>query len=260
MRPRLIPVLLLDRDRRLVKTVGFGQRTYIGDPFNVIRLFNEKEVDEIVVLDIDATVDGRKPDHAFVRDLATECFIPLAFGGGLHDMATCEALGKIGVEKFVIGSAASEPSFLTSLSRNFGAQAVVGCVDVCGAGDIMRVAIRSGRDELVHTPIDYARLLQDSGCGEIVVQSVGRDGTRDGYDLNLISRLADELSVPIIALGGAGTYDHLKAALQAGASAAASGSAFSFIGRLRAVLINYPSPATIDDMAASTPAPRDARP
>jgi imidazole glycerol-phosphate synthase subunit HisF len=250
MRPRLIPVLLLDRNRRLVKTVGFGERTYIGDPFNVIRLFNEKEVDEIVVLDIDATVDGRQPDFAFVRDLATECFIPLAFGGGLRDMATCEALGKIGVEKFVIGAAATDPEFLNQLSRNFGAQAVVGCVDVRGSGANARVVTRSGRDDVKRNPSEYARFLQDSGCGELVLQSVDRDGARTGYDLNLITRLTAELSVPVIALGGAGTYDHLEAALQAGASAAASGSAFSFIGRLRAVLVNYPSPTEIDQMAA----------
>jgi imidazole glycerol-phosphate synthase subunit HisF len=259
MRPRLIPVLLLDRHRRLVKTVGFGERTYIGDPFNVIRLFNEKEVDEIVVLDIDATIDDRTPDASFVRDLATECFIPLAFGGGLKDMATCEKLAKIGVEKFVIGSATHDPGFVNQMSQNFGTQAVVGCVDVRGSGASAAVVTRSGQHVVARNPSEQSRFLQDNGCGEIIVQSVDRDGMRTGYDLELVSQLAHKLSVPVIALGGAGSYDHLDAALKAGASAAASGSAFSFIGRLRAVLVNYPSPSAIDKMAGGTRPQRGAR-
>lgn len=256
MRARLIPVLLLDRNRRLVKTVGFGERTYIGDPFNVVRLFNEKEVDEIVVLDIDATMDNRKPDHAFIRDLATECFIPLAFGGGLQDMETCETLAKIGVEKFVIGTAGNDAVFLNQLSRNFGAQAVVGCVDVRGSGAAAHVVTRAGQHVAGRHPSEYARFLQGNGCGEIILQSVDRDGARTGYDLAMIAKLSGELSVPVIALGGAGTYDHLEPALLAGASAAASGSTFCFIGRLRAVLVNYPTPAAIDKMAAGKRVPR----
>ena len=232
-----------------MKTVAFGERTYIGDPFNVIRLFNEKEVDEIVVLDIDATVDGRQPDAGFLKELATECFIPLAYGGGLRDVASCEPLAQVGIEKFVIGSAAGDANFLSALSRNFGAQAVVGCVDVRSPGGSAAAYSMSGRSALGINAQDQARRLQDLGCGEIIVQSIDRDGNRSGYDLELIKSVSAALSIPVIALGGAGTYEHLYEALRAGASAAASASAFCFIGRLRAVLINYPAPRDIEHFA-----------
>lgn len=249
MRPRLIPVLTLDRQRRVVKTVAFGDRTYIGDPFNIIRLFNEKEVDEIVVLDIDATEDGRSPDSGFVQELATECFIPLSYGGGLRDFATCEALARLGVEKFVIGTGATDTQFVSGLSRIFGAQAVVGCIDVRTVSGSNRVHVRSGREMLPQSPLEYARRLADAGCGEIILQSIDRDGRRSGCDLTLIRALSEALTVPLIGLGGSGTYDHLVEVLQSGAAAAASGSAFAFIGRLRAVLVTYPAPTYIDAIA-----------
>jgi len=241
LRPRLIPVLLVDRDRRLVKTVGFGERTYVGDPFNVIRLFNEKEVDEICVLDIDATVDGRAPDLGFVSELASECFMPLSYGGGLASLEPCQALATAGVEKFVIGSA--DPDLLGRMAAVFGRQAVVGCVDYRETGGRAVAYVRSGIVSLGRDPLDQARALAAAGAGEIILQSIDRDGSRSGMDLARIGRTANDLSVPLVALGGAGETAHLFAALEAGASAAASGSAFTFIGRLRAVLITYPDPA-----------------
>ncbi len=249
MRPRLIPVLSLDSRRRVVKTVGFDTRTYIGDPFNVLRLFNEKAVDEIVVLDIDATTDGRSPDPGFIAELASECFMPLAYGGGLQDVATCETLARLGVEKFVIGSAATQPGFIAAMSRCFGAQAVVSCVDARGAGLMAQAVVRSGRQALQVSALDHAKWLQDSGCGEIILQSVDRDGARSGYDIELISTMSRSLSVPLIALGGAGGQDHLFEALAAGASASASASAFVFYGSLRAVLITYPSAEDVNRMS-----------
>jgi cyclase len=253
-RPRLIPVLLLDRRKRLVKTVAFGERTYIGDPFNVLRIFNEKEVDEIVVLDIDATPDGRGPDLGFIGELASECFMPLAYGGGLTTAAQCEALNRAGVEKFVIGAAASAPPFIAELARTFGSQAIVGCVDVRGRGTAAAVVTRSGRERQPLGVADYALQLQQAGAGEVLLQSVDFDGARTGYDLELIRDIAARLSVPLIALGGAGEVAHLGAALAAGASAAASGSAFCFIGRRRAVLVTYPTGREVTDaaLAAST--------
>jgi cyclase len=247
-RPRLIPVLLVDRDRRLVKTVGFGERTYVGDPFNVIRLFNEKEVDEICVLDIDATVDGRAPDLGFVGELASECFMPLSYGGGLTSLEPCQALAAAGVEKFVIGSAAGDRALIGRMAAVFGQQAVVGCVDYRGAGGAAIACARSGKTSLGRDPLDHARFLVAAGAGEIILQSIDRDGRRSGMDLEQIARMSPALPVPLVALGGAGETSHLLAALGAGASAAASGSAFSFIGRLRAVLITYPGPA---ELAAS---------
>jgi cyclase len=248
-RPRLIPVLLVDRDRRLVKTVGFGERTYIGDPFNVMRLFNEKEVDEICVLDIDAAVDGRGPDIGFVSELASECFMPLGYGGGLTALGPCEALATAGVEKFVIGSAAGDAALIGEMAAVFGQQAVVGCVDYrSGPGGTAACYARSGRAPFGRDPLAHARALVEAGAGEIILQSIDRDGARAGMDLATIAATAAALPVPLIALGGAGETAHLLAALAAGASAAASGSAFSFIGRLRAVLISYPDAA---ELAAS---------
>lgn len=246
MRKRLIPVLLLDADRRLVKTVRFGERTYIGDPFNVLRLFNEKEVDEMVVLDIDAGPQGRAPDFGFLRELASECFMPLAYGGGIAEMAHCELLNRIGVEKFVFGHAAFSEGLVAAASRDLGSQAVVACLDVLGSGAAARCVTRSGHMKHDVHPLEQALALQQAGVGEIIVQSVDRDGTREGMDLSLIDSLAHRLEVPVVALGGAGDLRHLAQALRSGASAVASGSAFSFIGRLRAVLVTYPSRREVD--------------
>lgn len=238
MNSRIIPVLLLDRDRRLVKTVRFRERVYIGDPFNVVRLFNEKEVDEICVLDIDATREGRRPDFDFLRELASECFMPLSYGGGITSLSDCERLNRDGVEKFVLGNGGFDDALVAQLSRNFGAQAVVACVDVAGSGKGAHCINTKGRTDL--EPLDYCKRLEQAGVGEIILQSVECDGSRAGYDFELISRIAPKLGVPLIALGGAGNHSHLSMALRAGANAAASGSVFCFIGRLRAVLINYP--------------------
>ena len=235
MRPRLIPVLLLDRDRRLVKTLRFRERTYVGDPFNVLRLFNEKEVDEICILDIDATPDRRAPDLGYISELASECFMPLSYGGGLCDVSVCEQIGRAGVEKFVIGAQADNLELLTAMRDSFGSQAVVACLDYSGSIAIDRTATGSAG-----SLADRARRVVDAGAGELILQSIDRDGTRGGMDLQTIAVISAAVDSPVVALGGAGETHHLMDALRVGASAAASGSAFTFIGRLRAVLINYP--------------------
>ncbi|MGH8612226.1 MAG: HisA/HisF-related TIM barrel protein [Gammaproteobacteria bacterium] len=238
---RFIPILLLDRRRRLVKTVRFGERTYIGDPFNVIRLFNEKQADELCLLDIDATVDQRAPDIDFLGELASECFMPLTYGGGITSVEQCRKLNRAGIEKFVLGTSALDRTLLRGIAKELGSQAVVVCIDVRGAGNDARCVIRSGGRMLNFKPIDLALQAQEDGAGEIVIQSVDRDGARTGMDLDLIRHISSNCSVPIIAASGAGELNHLVQALAAGASAAASGSAFCFIGRLRAVLISYPN-------------------
>lgn len=253
MRKRLIPVLLVDRDRRLVKTIGFGARTYVGDPFNVVRLFNEKEVDEICVLDIDATTESREPDYGYLRELASECFMPLAYGGGISQLAHAEQLNRIGVEKIVLGSAAFDNALIRAMSQTMGAQAIVACVDVVGAGIAARCVTRSARHDSGRAPLEHCLGLQESGVGEIILQSVDRDGARNGYDLPLIAAISARLDIPLVALGGAGQRQHLAQALQAGASAAASGSAFTFIGRLRAVLVNYPKEAEMAGITRLAP-------
>lgn len=251
MRKRIIPVLMVDHHRRLVKTIGFGPRTYVGDPFNVIRLFNEKEVDEICVLDIDASAQGGRPDLGFLRELASECFMPMAYGGGITAAQQCEELNRAGIEKFVLGRSAANTALVQDLARTFGSQATVACVDVTGSGDAPRRVVQTGHHSVAIDPLDCCRRLEDAGVGEIILQSVDRDGARTGYDLALIRSVAPNLSVPTVALGGAGEAIHLAQALRAGASAAASGSAFVFIGRLRAVLVNYPSMLQMDSLNAS---------
>jgi cyclase len=233
-------VLLLDRNRRLVKTRNFQDRVYVGDPFNTIRLFNEKEVDEICVLDIDATVDKREPDPGFVRELASECFMPIAYGGGIAHAKQCELLLKAGVEKFVVGSAAADPGLLRAMSSVMGSQAVVACADFRGAGETAAIVLHQGRSLQAIHPVEFARRAEDAGAGELILQSVDRDGTRNGYDTAMITDVSNAIGIPLVALGGAGESTHLRAGLQAGASAVASGSAFVFVGRLRTVLITYP--------------------
>ncbi|MBY3311216.1 HisA/HisF-related TIM barrel protein [Rhizobium laguerreae] len=247
MRKRLIPVLLVDQKRRLVKTIQFGERTYVGDPFNIVRLFNEKEVDEICILDIDATRTGREPDLGFVRELATECFMPLAYGGGITELRQCEELNRSGVEKFVLGQGAWNSQLVKAIAADMGSQALVACVDVDGRG-ASASCIGDASNALRQNPLEFCLRLQDAGVGEIILQSKTLDGTRNGYDLELIQSITQKLSIPVVALGGAGNTIHLMEGLRAGASAAASGSAFTFIGRLRAVLISYPAPDVLEEM------------
>jgi imidazole glycerol-phosphate synthase subunit HisF len=234
MLPRLIPLLLIDRHRRVVKTVGFGERTYIGDPFNIIRLFNEKEVDELCVLDIDASADGRAPDHELAAALAGECFMPLSFGGGIATLEQARTLINLGIEKLVLRTHATD-ALIAAVAHEFGAQAVVGCVDYVGSGDTAK--LRSSGAPLAQ---EIGRMAS-AGVGEIILQSVDRDGLRTGMDVATISSAAASVAVPLVALGGAGDVAHLDAAIAAGADAAASGSAFCFIGPRRAVLVTYPA-------------------
>jgi cyclase len=228
-------VLLIDRCRRVVKTVNFGKRTYVGDPLNVIRLFNEKEVDEICVLDIDATADGNGPNVDFICSLASECFMPLSYGGGISTIEHARRLSGGGVEKLVLRSHAG-PDLLGSIAHEYGRQAVMGCVDY---SDNEKMDVAGGFASGL-SAIRHASRMVAWGAGEIIFQSIDRDGTRSGMDLTGIAVAATTLSVPVIALGGAGEMSHLNAAIAVGADAAASGSAFCFIGRLRAVLVTYP--------------------
>lgn len=241
---RLIPVLLIDRNRRVVKTVGFGKRTYVGDPFNIIRLFNEKQVDEICVLDIDASPQKQGPDVDFVASLASECFMPMSYGGGISNIDHARRLIADGIEKVVLRSNATD-KLIGEISHEFGAQAVVGCVDYRMSQGQRVVHLSNALLE------KEARRLASAGVGELILQSVDNDGARTGMDIATIAELAPTLSVPVIALGGAGDVEHLNAAINAGADAAASGSAFSFIGRLRAVLVTYPDYADRQKMMSA---------
>lgn len=238
-RQRIIPVLLIDAGR-LIKTVGFAGCTYIGDPVNAIRIFNEKYADEIVVLDIGATKRGTVPDEALVARLASECFMPLCYGGGIADAAVAGRLFALGVEKIVINSGL-RIGLIRQVAESYGSQSVAYSLDVRrDSGGHLRAYARNGTIEL-GPALDCAREAIEQGAGEVFLHMIDRDGTFGGYDLNAIQAIASVLPVPLVACGGARGLDDFAAAFRAGASAAAAGSLFVFIGRLRAVLITYPT-------------------
>lgn len=241
-RVRVIPCLLL-RGQGLVKTRKFKDPVYLGDPVNAVRIFNEKEVDELVILDIDASLEGREPDYETIAEIAGECFMPVAYGGGVRTLEQARRLIRSGVEKVVINTATTEScDVIRDTVQVFGRQAVVGAIDVKKSllGGYRVVAKSASVD--VRTPLDdHVQALVGAGVGEIFLNSVDRDGMMEGYDLALIRRVAQQVNVPVVACGGAGSIEHLASAVhEGGASAVAAGSLFVFHGRLRAVLINYP--------------------
>lgn len=241
-RARVIPCLLL-RGHGLVKTCKFKDPVYIGDPVNAVRIFSEKEVDELVVLDIDASREGREPNYELIAEIAGECFMPVAYGGGITTLAQARRLIRCGVEKVVINSAsAGSTQVFRDIADVFGSQALVGSIDakktLIGGH---RVWIKSGSVDTGLKPQDHAVALAQAGAGEILLNSIDCDGQMQGFDLALIQKVARAVAVPVVACGGAGTTTHLRQALtEGGASAVAAGSMFVFHGKHRAVLINYP--------------------
>jgi cyclase len=241
-RARIIPVLLL-RGNGLVKTRRFKDPVYVGDPVNAVRIFSEKEADELVVLDIDASREGREPNYELVSEIAGECFMPVAYGGGVGSLAQIRRLIRCGIEKVVINSAAVESTeIVREASAVFGSQAVVGAIDVrrtlLGG---YRVFAVSGTRETKLKPEEHASRLVAAGAGEIFLNDIDNDGQMQGYDLALIRKVSGRVDVPVVACGGAGNMEHMKRALsEGGASAVAAGSMFVFQGKRRAVLINYP--------------------
>lgn len=244
-RVRVIPCLLL-RGRGLVKTRQFKDPVYIGDPINNVRIFSEKEVDELIVLDIDASRQGREPDYQLISEIAGECFMPVAYGGGIRTLDQVRRIVRSGVEKVVINSEAVQSmEVITEAAAVFGSQAIVAGVDVkrTRAGGY-RVVTKSATVETEWDPVDHVERLVAAGAGEVFLNSVDRDGMMGGYDLDLIRSVTSHVNIPVVASGGAGTVDHLVQAVRdAGASAVSAGSMFVFYGRHRAVLINYPKEA-----------------
>jgi cyclase len=243
MRSRIIPILLLKKGY-LYKTRKFTSETYLGDPINSIRIFNEKEVDELVFLDIEAGKTGAAPDISVLKDIAGECFMPLSYGGGLRSVEMARKILAIGFEKLVVNTAAwTNPSFVTELVERFGSSSVVGSIDVkrnwLGKEQVL---IRGGTEKIKPGPEEWARRMEELGVGEILINSIDRDGEMAGYDLELVKRIASSVSVPVVAAGGAGSIDDMRRAIRdAGASAAAAGAMFVFQGKHRAVLISYPA-------------------
>lgn len=241
MRPRVIPVLLI-HEGGLVKTVRFRSPTYLGDPINTMRLFNDMEVDELIVLDISATRSRRPPDLEMIRTFADECFMPLCYGGGVDSIADARRLFELGVEKIAVNAAARRnPAFVRALSEVFGAQSIVVSVDVrktlFGRYEIHDYC--SGKSDA--DPFAFVEDVIGQGAGEILLNAVDRDGLMTGYDLALISQVSRIAKVPLIACGGAAKLTDCVHAIGAGADAAAAGSMFVFQGKERGVLINYPT-------------------
>jgi len=250
LRPRIIPTLLISRGD-LVKTVRFANPKYVGDPLNAVRIFNEKQVDELVVLDINASSGSAEPDYRLIAAIAAECRMPLCYGGGVRTVEQIERIISLGVEKVSIGAEAIQsPSLVAEAASRIGSQSVVVVLDVKKEGFLSsryRLYTANGTSFVKADPFEFALLLQNQGVGEIVVNSIDRDGTMQGYDFDLLDRFRSVVSVPLTALGGAGSYDDLSALIQRyGQIGAAAGSLFVFKGKYRAVLLQYPSPPVRD--------------
>jgi imidazole glycerol-phosphate synthase subunit HisF len=245
--PRIIPCLLV-KDKGLVKTVNFTDPKYVGDPINAVRIFNEKEADELMVLDIDATLEKRGPDYNMIGHLAMECRMPLCYGGGVTSSDQLQAIIQLGVEKVAISSAAIEdPRLVAKAAERVGNQSVVVVLDVKKRGSNYEVWTHNGRKSTGKRPPELATQMERLGAGEIVINSIDNDGVMKGYDLALVEEIRQSISVPLTVLGGAGSLRDIGLLINKfGAIGAAAGSLFVFKGVYRAVLINYPSRAEKD--------------
>lgn len=242
LKTRVIPCLLL-KGSGLVKTQKFKNPTYLGDPINIVKIFNEKEVDELILLDITATLNNAQPNLKQIAEIAGECFMPLGYGGGIRDLEDIQKILALGVEKVVINTHAVEnPSFIEKASKLFGSQSIIVSIDVkknlFGRYEIFS---HNGRQSTKLDPLRHAIHMQEMGAGELMLNSIDRDGMMQGYDIELIRKISESVSIPVIACGGAGNQNNFNEAVKAGASAVAAGSLFVFQGKHRAVLISYPS-------------------
>ena len=249
LRTRVIPVLLL-RNESLVKTVRFGKFTYVGDPCNTVRIFNELEVDELLFLDITATPEKRSPNLRVLSEIANECFMPLGYGGGVRSFETARSIFEIGFEKVAVNSfALEEPQFVTRLAEHFGNQSVVASIDV--KKDLLgryRVHCEAGKRNTGRNPVEWAQELEALGAGEILLTSIDREGTWEGFDIELVRSVAHAVTVPVIAHGGAANVKHIGSVVrEGGASAVAVGSMVVFQKKGMGVLVNFPEKALKDE-------------
>ena len=247
-RPRIIPVLLL-KDSALVKSVKFKDHKYIGDPINAVRIFNDLKADELVFLDIAASVQNRLISLDFVRDVGEEANMPFAVGGGIKTPEDIKAVINAGAEKVVINTAAAQnPDFVRQAADIFGSSTIVVCLDIKKQwfkGE--RTWILGGSRATDYTPLEFARLMEEKGAGEIIVQSIEQDGMMGGYDLELVKAISIAVSVPVVALGGAGKNEDLISAFKQGyANGLAAGSLFVYQGAQRGVLVNYPDKSELN--------------
>lgn len=246
LKPRVIPCLLV-HNKGLVKTTKFKDPKYVGDPLNAVRIFNEKVVDELMVIDIDATKNNLEPNFDFIRNLAAECRMPLCYGGGVKTAQQAKTIINMGAEKVAISSEAiNNPSIVSKISKAVGSQSVVCVLDVkkkfLGGYEVF---IHNGTKGTGKDPVDLAATFEAEGAGEIVINNIDRDGTMEGYDFKLIDKVREKISLPMSILGGAGSLDDIKAAIDRyNVIGAAAGSLFVFKGKYKAVLINYSNQLT----------------
>lgn len=253
LRPRIIPCLLV-HEKGLVKSVNFKNHKYVGDPINAVRIFNEKEVDELMVIDIDATVENREPDYKMIENLATECRMPLCYGGGVKTVEQAQRIFSLGVEKIAVSSAIIEdPAFITRMAEKVGTQSVVAVLDVkkklLGGYEVYT---HNGKKKTGKNPVEFAKELEKLGIGEIVINSIDNDGVMKGYDMSIIEKVREALTIPMTVLGGAGSLQDIGQLIKKfGIIGASAGSLFVFKGVYKAVLINYPSRSEKDTLIKS---------
>jgi imidazole glycerol-phosphate synthase subunit HisF len=245
LRPRIIPCLLV-REKGLVKTVKFGDSKYVGDPINAVKIFNEKEVDELMVLDIDATTRGQEPDFKMIQDLAAECRMPLSYGGGVKTLEQARTIIGLGVEKVALSSAVlKHPELVAEIAEEIGNQSVVVVLDIKKKmfGGRYEIWTHNAKVNTGKCPIEFSQELEKFGVGEIILNSIDNDGVMKGYDLTLVQKVREATTVPMSVLGGAGSLKDIGNLInQFGIIGAAAGSLFVFKGTYKAVLINYPNP------------------
>lgn len=243
LRPRIIPSLLV-HDNGLVKTVNFKNPKYVGDPINAVKIFNEKAVDELAVFDIDATVLGKEPDYALIKKLANQSRMPLCYGGGVKTVEQAQKIFGLGIEKIALSAAVIEnPDLITQIADRVGSQSVIVVMDVkkklLGGYEIYT---HNGKKSTGINPVEFALKAEKLGAGEIIINSIDQDGVMKGYDLNLIDKVSEKLSIPITVLGGAGSLKDIKKVIEShGIIGVAAGSLFVFKGVYKAVLISYPT-------------------
>ena len=243
LRPRIIPSLLI-QDNGLVKTVNFKNPKYVGDPINAVRIFNEKEVDELAIFDIDATVHGTEPNYSLIERLASQSMMPLCYGGGVKTVEQAQRIFSLGIEKIALSSSVLQnPKLITEISDRVGSQSVIVVLDVkkklLGGYEVYT---HNGKKATGINPIKFVEEAQRLGAGEIVINSIDKDGVMKGYDLDLIAKVRDKITLPMTVLGGAGSLEDIEKVIAThGVIGVAAGSLFVFKGPYKAVLINYPN-------------------
>ena len=246
---RVIPILLL-RDSGLVKTIKFKESTYIGDPINAVKIFNQKEVDELVLFDIDASVENYEPKYDWIKDIVSESFMPIGYGGGIKSIDQVKRIFDLGVEKVIINSSSRNFDLLSEAISIYGSQSIVACIDVKkNFFGKQYCYFNSGNQKLKIDVVEWAMQLENIGVGEIIIQSIDFEGKMCGYDIDTIKKVSESVNIPVIASGGAGSISDIKEVFNfTKATAAAAGSIFVYKGAQKGVLINYPNREDLDNI------------